>query len=81
MDSQPMLDCTPGAYWPLILTYVLPPVGALLSATALWVASRARSTSKDAQSTSLGVADSLSLLPEPLERRGSRRAVRDPRKS
>jgi hypothetical protein len=37
----------------LTLTYVLPPVGALLSATALWVASRARSISGVALSTSL----------------------------
>jgi hypothetical protein len=80
MDSPPMLDCTPSAYWPLILAYVLPPVGAVLSAIALLVASRARSTSQDAQSTSLGVADSLSLLPEPLERRGSRTAARDRKK-
>lgn len=56
-----MLDCTPSAYWPLILTYVLPPVGALLSAIALWVGSKARSTSADALSTSQA-AVSLSLL-------------------
>lgn len=48
-----MPDCTPADYWLLIATYVLPPVGALLSATALWVASRARSTSAVALSTSL----------------------------
>lgn len=59
-----MLNCTPSAYWPLILGYVLPPVGALLSATALWVASRARSTSLDAQSTSLAIAHSSGVLPE-----------------
>ena len=75
-----MLNCTPSAYWPLILAYVLPPVGALLSATALWVASRARSTSRDAQSTSLAVADSLHLLPEPLERRGSATDAPDQKK-
>lgn len=57
-----MLACTPSAYWPLILAYVLPPVGAVLSATALWVASRARSTSKDARSTSEAAA-LFSLLP------------------
>jgi len=56
-----MPDCTPAFYWQPILTYVLPPVGALLSATALWVASRARTTSQDAQSTSQA-AVSLSLL-------------------
>ncbi len=61
MDLPPIPDCTQSAYWPLILTYVLPPVGALLSAIALWVASRARSTSADAQQTSQG-AVALSLL-------------------
>ncbi len=59
-----MLACTPDAYWLLILTYVLPPVGALLSAIALLVASRARSTSADALSTSEGVARSSGTLPE-----------------
>lgn len=80
MDSPDMLTCTPSAYWPLILAYVLPPVGAVLSATALWVASKARSTSKDAQSTSLGIADSLQLLPEQQERRGSLRDAPDLKK-
>ncbi len=56
-----MLDCTPSAYWPLILAYVLPPVGALLSAIALWVASKARTISVDAHATSQG-AVALSLL-------------------
>lgn len=46
-----MPDCMPDAFWSPFLAYVLPPVGALLSATALWVASRARSTSSDAQET------------------------------
>jgi hypothetical protein len=53
MDLPPTLGCTPTAYWTLVLTYVLPPVGALLSATALWVASRARGTSQVALATSL----------------------------
>ncbi len=61
MDSPPMLDCTPSAYWPLVLAYVLPPVGALLSAIALLVASKARTTSKDAHATS-AAAVSLSLM-------------------
>lgn len=52
MDSVPTLACTPSASWALALAYVLPPVGALLSATALLVASRARSTSVAARSTS-----------------------------
>ena len=56
-----MLDCTPTAYWQPILVSLLPPVSALLSATALWVASRARITSRDAQETSRG-AVALSLL-------------------
>ncbi len=76
-----MLDCTPSAYWPLILAYVLPPVGALLSAIALWVASRARSTSEDARSTSLALLDSSQLLPERLERRGSHTAAPARKKS
>jgi len=61
MDSPPTLDCTPSAYWPLVLAYVLPPAGAVLSAIALWVASRARATSSDAHATS-AAAVSLSLL-------------------
>ncbi len=56
-----MPGCTPSAYWPQILAFVLPPVGALLSATALLVASKARTTSKDAHATS-AAAVSLSLL-------------------
>jgi hypothetical protein len=75
-----MPDCTPSAYWPLILAYVLPPVGALLSATALWVASRARTTSAVALSTSLEIADSSGLLSQPLARRGSLTAVPDLKK-
>ncbi len=75
-----MPPCTEPAYLQPILTYVLPPVGALLSAIALWVASRARSTSGDALSTSQG-AVALSLLPS--ERpavRGFRVAAQDGRK-
>jgi hypothetical protein len=64
-----MLECTPVLYWQGILTYVLPPLGALLSATALWVASRARNTSQAAQSTSLGLLDRSGTLPASLERR------------
>jgi endonuclease/exonuclease/phosphatase (EEP) superfamily protein YafD len=61
MDSLPILACTPSAYWPLILTYVLPPAGALLSGIALWVAARARGISADAEQTS-AAAVALSLL-------------------
>ncbi len=81
LDSLPTPCSTLGSSLPLILTSLLPPVAALLSATALWVASRARSTSKDAQSTSLAVADSYGALPLPLERRGSRRGVPGPKRS
>jgi len=75
-----MPDCTPGASLALILAYVLPPVGALLSATALWVASRARTTSGDALSTSQGLVDSLSPPPGQPERRESLRRARGRRK-
>jgi hypothetical protein len=76
-----MPDCTPSAYWLPILSYVLPPAGALLSAIALWVASQARSTSADAQSTSQA-AVSLSLLrPEQPAPSGWTVAAPDRRKS
>jgi hypothetical protein len=75
-----MPDCTPSASLQLILTYVLPPVGALLSATALWVASLARTTSRDARSTS-EAAVALSLLDaEPPSRSASATGARGPRK-
>ncbi len=81
MDLPGTLDCTPSAYWPLILAYVLPPAGAVLSAIALWVASKARSTSADAQQTSVA-AVSLSLLQaEPPVRSASRSGAADRRKS
>lgn len=67
-------------FWTPILTYVLPPLGALLSATALWVASKARSTSADAQSTSLAVAHRSGLLPERRAHSGSRPDAPDPKK-
>ncbi len=76
-----MLSCTPADYWPAILTYVLPPLGALLSATALWVASRARSTSLDVQSTSLALADHSGTLPSSCERRASRTSTGTPPRS
>ncbi len=66
-----MLKCMPADYWQAILTSVLPAVGALLSATALWVASRARTTSRDARSTSLALADHSGTLPSNFERRRS----------
>lgn len=48
-----MLNSTCTPYLPLILDWLLPPVAALLSAIALWVGHRARSTSTAALSTSL----------------------------
>jgi hypothetical protein len=76
-----MPDCTPDASSLLILTYVLPPVGALLSAIALLVASKARSISAGAQSTSQA-AVALSLLQaEPPEPNGYPRDAPDRRKS
>ena len=56
-----MPPCTSPVYWQPILDWLLPPAAALLSATGLWVASRARTTSRDAQQTSQA-AVSLSLL-------------------
>jgi hypothetical protein len=75
MDSLPMPDCTSSAYWPLILNYVLPPVAALLSAIALWVASHARSTSQDAHAISAGVARRSDVHEVQLSRKESRRAA------
>lgn len=56
-----MLPCISPVFWTSMATYVLPAVGVLLSAIAASVASRARSISRDAQSTSQA-AVSLSLL-------------------
>jgi hypothetical protein len=75
-----MLNCTPVDFWQAIGTFVLPPLGALLSSIALWVASRARSTSKDAQSISLALADHSDTLPASFERRASRTSTDTPRK-
>jgi hypothetical protein len=66
-----MLNCMPADFSQAILTYVLPPLGALLSATALWVASRAQGTSRDARSISLGHADRSHTLPDNYKRRSS----------
>ena len=55
---------TCSASWSAFLVSLSPAVCALLSATALWVASRARSTSSDALQTSQA-ATSLSLLASP----------------
>ncbi len=75
-----MPSCTPVDFYAGILTYVLPPLGALLSAIALLVASRARSISADAQSMSLGRLDRSGTLPRRLERRRTGREAGEPRK-
>ncbi len=53
MDLPPTPGCTSSASLMLTLTYLLPPVAALLSAIALWVASRSRGISQVALATSL----------------------------
>jgi hypothetical protein len=75
-----MPSCTPVDFYAGILTYVLPPLGALLSAIALLVASRARSISADAQSMSLGRLDRSGTLPRRLERRRTGLEAGEPRK-
>jgi hypothetical protein len=75
-----MLDCTPSDSWQLALTYVLPPAGALLSATALWVASRARTTSTVALSTSRDHERPSDVGRVRRGDNGSPRAARDRRK-
>ncbi len=62
------------------LVSLSPAVAALLSATALWVASRARSTSRDAQWTSSAIEEALSTPPGMPERRAAHRAVQLRRK-
>jgi hypothetical protein len=52
VDSIPTPDCTPSGSWGVVLVSLSPAVAALVSATALWVASRARGTSRVAQLTS-----------------------------
>jgi hypothetical protein len=73
-----MLNCTPADFWPGIVTYVFPPLGALLSAIALWVAARARITSEGARSTSLALADRSNTLPASLDRRAPSMEVEEP---
>jgi hypothetical protein len=76
-----MPDCTPSDYWPLILAYVLPPVGAVLSAIALWVAARARSISVDGLSTSQAAVTLSMLHGIPPESTATDPAATDPPKS
>lgn len=61
MSFLSALEDTCSQSWPAVLVSLSPAVSGLLSATALWVASRAHSTSRDAQQTSQA-AVSLSLL-------------------
>lgn len=51
-DLTPILPCTSALFWQSTLTYALPAVVALLSATAALVASRTRGTSEDVASIS-----------------------------
>jgi hypothetical protein len=76
-----MPDCTQSDSFALFLGYVSPAVAALLSATALWVASRARSTSAAAQETSQAVATLSGLVPLSPVVRESLRGVPGQRKS
>lgn len=81
LDSITTPPCTPEFYWQPVVTYVLPPAGALLSAIALLVGSRARSTSEVALSTSREAvrrSGQVSLSPDTL---ASLAAARDQRKS
>lgn len=75
-----MPDCTPAYYWQPVLTYVLPPAGALLSAIALWVGSKARSTSEAALSTSLEAVKRSSVVSLSHEQVESLRGALDRRK-
>lgn len=67
--------------WQHALDSLLPPAAALLSATALWVASRARSTYKDVRSTLLESEEHLLELRQSLARSESRPVAVDRRKS
>lgn len=71
MTDTPLSTCA--AYWPLILNWLLPPAAAVLSAIALWVASRTRGTSRDALSISLDQERLMETLLERPTRNGSRR--------
>jgi hypothetical protein len=80
-DWLPMLWSTCTAFWPRILDSLLPPVAALLSATALWVAARARSISRDVQSTSSDHETLFSRLLGRPTRSESQQVARDRRRS
>jgi hypothetical protein len=75
-----MPDCMQSPFLLALTAYVLPPAGAVLSAIALWVAAKARTTSADAHSTSQA-AVALSLLDaEPPRPSGSRTRAQDRKK-
>jgi hypothetical protein len=80
-DSLNTLQVTSCDFFAQALVSLFPAVGALLSAIALWVASRARSTSKDAQSTSSDLANALTTPPGMPERRAGLAALVDRSKS
>lgn len=81
MHSVHTLVSTCADFWQSIPPSLLQAVSALLSATALWVGSRARTTSRDAQQTSQA-ALSLSLLqPTPPASSESDPDAQAPRKS
>ena len=67
--------------WQHALDSLLPPAAALLSAIALWVASRARSTFTDVRSTLQENEGHLLELRSSLARSESRPVARDRRKS
>lgn len=76
-----MPPCTSPDSWGPFLVSVSPAVAALLSAIALWVASRTRSTSEDVRST---LQDHEQLFGKVLQRpvrNVSRRGARDRRRS
>jgi Flp pilus assembly protein TadB len=76
-----MPPCISHDSWGPFLVSVSPAVAALLSAIALWVASRARTTSKDVQSISSDHEVLFSKLLERPTRSESRRTARVPKKS
>ena len=76
-----MQPCTSPDYWIRTLDVLLPPAAALVSAIALWVAARARSTYRDEQRTLSSLVASVQRSSERPEPSGYRRRVRDRRKS
>ncbi len=73
--------CTSQDYWMRSLELLLPPVAALLSATALWVAARARSTFKDEQRMLSSLVASVQRSEPPPEPNESPPRARDRKKS